>query len=828
MNKQIYPIILQFIFFFLIIIVSVIPFSNVYAIPNFQSEAPTIDITRKRMVYGEITPYTELICHKMSQQNTHFVCQEDTDWRSNIYQGLQQQQIYAVSDIEAFPAIKSQLSYYWYPQVLVTPIIALDLDQMNSQTYPITGWRDLEDSDYPIGINASSTELIQLLAAISYGLEGEEFTTDSAIQFLQKINLQENTDSTPIILCFDCDAVKLIQEGRHLKIIVPKEGTISYQLGLLSNILLTDELPDAHYLQMQLRLLDGTTTNPYYPASEAYKHTTKITDYHHFHQQMKRTGAKFRRLVRHIRLYSAADDKESILFAMIAIILTLAWLEYALYRAINPNFRRAILILGLMIIGWILVRMFKYQLIGLNAIGRYCWYSYYIFQLAHPLILLYVADMITQFEPKKQMSHWLYPFFILYPIFVLLVFTNDWHRLVFNFDIHGNWSDIYSYQPVYYLIYLYAVSAFFLAIYLLIKKSHTHANNYALVLVVACVSVIMLYSICYVKGIPFARDSDITITQCLFSLLLFEVILQTGLIPTNRHYQELFANAPLNMKIIDQDGQVFLKGLTATPLSASERQVLANEKTAGSIKKDKDNVIFLHKIHGGTMLWQENITQLHQLQASIDEAIQQLLATNHLLVKQKEIEQQKISQQITSDLFKHLEVQMEEKRQLLLSAIRTLEQATSPEEVSILTSHITLLLCHIKRRCNLFFIQEVDQQVTHQELLIYLNELHQFLDEKQCHCHIQAHLDGHLMVEDAILLYDFYFSVLTTILAEKPFTMLSQIHHQKERYHFSILMDKAICKELFSEEFLEALRLKNGQITLTSMDDLTKITCEFL
>jgi len=50
--------------------------------------------------------------------------------------------------------------------------------------------------------------------------------------------------------------------------------------------------------------------------------------------------------------------------------------------------RCSVFICSALLIGWVLLRMFKYQLDIASVLSRYAWYGYYIFQLGIPLVIL--------------------------------------------------------------------------------------------------------------------------------------------------------------------------------------------------------------------------------------------------------------------------------------------------------------------------------------------------------------------------------------------------------------------------------------------------------
>ncbi|NLB22947.1 MAG: hypothetical protein GX833_06790, partial [Clostridium sp.] len=88
-------------------------------------------------------------------------------------------------DTQAVGALEAGIARFWYPQALATVVIAVDRDQTNAE---ITGWQDLSLALDKVAFSSSSEEAHMILAAMSYGLEGEKYTTNKAIRLLAELN----------------------------------------------------------------------------------------------------------------------------------------------------------------------------------------------------------------------------------------------------------------------------------------------------------------------------------------------------------------------------------------------------------------------------------------------------------------------------------------------------------------------------------------------------------------------------------------------------------------------------------------------------------------
>ena len=112
----------------------------------------------------------------------------------------------------------------------------------------------------------------------------------------------------------------------------------------------------------------------------------------------------FRRDVLHSHLYASADAREHQFFVMAYIILVVVWLASVINRAMQKGVRRAALLTGIILLGWIIVRLVKYQTGVAGTLNRYLWYGYYPFQLTLPLVLLWLAWMIDKPEEHPMVT----------------------------------------------------------------------------------------------------------------------------------------------------------------------------------------------------------------------------------------------------------------------------------------------------------------------------------------------------------------------------------------------------------------------------------------
>jgi len=363
------------------------------------------------------------------------------------------------STIEAFDkfalnAVNYGISNYWYPQYTATAVIAVDRDRINAN---INGWLDLstEKNDFSVFIDPSNRD--SLIAAFSYGLEGEIFTYDSALKIFRSLYLEGklsyDINNADIIVCFDYQAVSMMQNGRNLEIIIPAEGTLTYVKGLLSNNRIDLKTDENLLIKTGLRTLNGDADLRFYPPAAEYERAVILKDYTHLNNISNSLVAVWRREVLHLRLYSSANGQEHQAVALVYMILIIIWIGSIFYRTMQKGVRLSVLVTGILLVGWILIRIIKYQHIGSDLINIYLWYSFYIFQLCIPISILWLAFLIDKSENTKRPPTILFWLAGLNVLLILTVLTNNLHNYVFIFDKYSdNWNENYEYGIVFYVI----------------------------------------------------------------------------------------------------------------------------------------------------------------------------------------------------------------------------------------------------------------------------------------------------------------------------------------------------------------------------------------
>ncbi len=727
----------------------------------------------------------------------------------------------ACFDVQAVPAMRRGVGRYWYPHVLGTVVLAVDRTRTDEV---ITGWGSLLHSRTPVGMSSFSVIRNMLaMGALSYGLNQKEPAKQDALDFLEHLNrnggFELDGSDAPILICLDYEVAEWNRNGENYEIIVPEEGTLSFRLGLLSDSPLALE-PGLDEALLSAGLPPASGERPQgFPGDYSAAHTLSEEDYDWFLELTGDSSRDLRRQVLHIRRYTTADLREHILSALLLAAAILLWKGTVSHRMIRRDVRRVVGVMGWLMVGWLLLRLFKYQLTADGILCRMCWYGYYIFQLALPVTLLYLAVILDHPGGEKKPLRPLWPPLACYALSVLLVLTNDLHQLVFRFDPAGDWASDYRYGPGYWIVAAFSLLFFALALVKLFCKGRRSKYWGGKVFPLLLCAGLLAYVVAYIYRIPLAWESDITVCICIISVLFFETVLRAGLIPVNIRYHRLFAAAPISLALLDEDGRTALSSRGAAPVSRSIWKRLRTD-IEHPLLRDKDTQLHAVAIHGGMAVWQEDLSQLNRLRQEIQAVQARLEAANALLREEGEVKRRLMSAEANRALFEQLDRDMEQRVSSLAGLIKSLPETEQPRDAA---AYIILCLCHIKRRCNLFFLACQGEALLGDELSIYLDELAELARYAGLQTLIRCGQSGSIDISSAALCYDFAFETISWALRTDASPLMGYLEQEEGRLVFRFLPGSDPGQWRFSEELTAAVAGSGGQIACKDLDDAVGI-----
>ena len=720
-------------------------------------------------------------------------------------------------DVQASGAIETGIANYWYPHYLATVIIAVDRDQTDASIF---GWTDLVSTRQEVSFFDTPGNVQMFTAAMSYGLEGEHFTMTKTTKLLASLHknncLKLNSFDSPILICFDYQAVALKENGRNIEIIVPKEGTYTYAKGLLSKEKLSfrDDIEEL-LIEANFTILNDESIHT--PA-------IRVQDHKHFVKAVENVNSIISRKVYNAKKYMSIDNREHLHFALIYIIFVTLWVASFMRKSTQKGISYAALCTGVILNSWTLVRLIKYQIDVNPILTRYLWYSYYIFELTLPLVLLWMAWAIDKPVNKIFPPKWWCSLAVVVNLLILFVFTNDLHGFVLKLDLNkSDWGINYSYGFGYYIILIVCMANILGMFAILVYKSLKNPRKNRFVFPFSLLVIFIIYNYGYITRIPIIYETDITIVTGLFTILLFESCIRSGLIPVNTKYIKLFASSPLKMQILNKKGELIIASAAST-LVPKENLFKAIALSPEPFFQEDATLLFANSILGGYVICQEDVSKLNQLVNDMQKSTLLLKEANTMLAKEEKIKRLINEKNAKKQLTEQLEDEIAEKIELLSLMIEKLPYV---ENYSTETARIAILLCYIKGRCNLFFKEKEINFMQSEELVIFLDEIAEIGKYGKVKIATINEIRESISIRHATLFYDIFYRIIDLVISLGYDYIIIYLETGENSVVMRLLPSKDIGVFEMEKRLRAAVISVNGEFSIKTLDETVGISISF-
>ena len=442
--------------------------------------------------------------------------------------------------------------------------------------------------------------------------------------------------------------------------------------------------------------------------------------------------------------------------SVIQISLVIAWCSSVRTRIINKQVRHYLIAVGILLAFWLILRTCKWEFIAQNGthLGRYLWYSYYIPMVFVPLLGVFIIDHIGKAENYKTPNSLKY-MYIPAAFLVTAVFTNDLHQLVFSFPkgLENCESDC-IYHPLYYMTMAWFILLGIYFVVMLIKKSCVPGSKRFQKLPAVILGISILFWVMYCLRIV---GGDLAAIDCIMIIALLESAIQSGLIPSNTNYNELFRNSTVSAQIVDADYRPCMVSGTAAPLTEDVmRNAEAEPVDLG------DTILHSEAITGGHVLWQDDVKQINDLIEELRDTQERLGEKNELLRAELELKENRARTEEKSRLYdriaKEVAVQLAKAEELLKLA------ETEPKQTKGVVAKVSVICAYIKRRGNLLMLGEEGNIIPARELECCIRESLDNLRLGDVFTSFDSKCDGELKLEHIVAAFDFYENIVERLL----------------------------------------------------------------
>ena len=635
---------------------------------------------------------------------------------------------------------------YWYPHYTATVVLAVHTDAPT----PVRCWADLRE-DVTIILPEWSPEREIFFLALVRGLSVD---TDTAFARLAQMRrdgrlrfyathrrmwgILANADRSDVYVLFDHEAEHLIRRGAPLQIVVPAEGTRSVTKGLLSRrpITFRETLPEE---------LDAAGYPPLPPSGTAvhamppdFPHVLRAVNTHYHAQIME-----------HPHL-APAEEYARFLILVLMLPLTVIWGACLHRRILHHGARRAVLLLIAMLLLWELTRMAKIlTFVHDSSLERMLWYLFYVFRAGLSVALLWIAWGSDEDVLERTMPPWLKTVFGINLLLAVLVLCNDLHHQFFYFTWDTEmmeWSEHLAWGTyVYWTIWFIEI---FAALLLLLEKAkQQQVLRPAMTLPFLLFACFVTYSIAY-QYVAWVRWPELTAVTALFFLLLGELCLRTGLMPSNRFHAAFFTNAQLAMRLVNAAGDIVFASAARWDAEGRDTHTARME------------------LRGGAILWQEDLSLLHEQQRRLALTRDALRRSHELLRREHGIRKNLLSLTLRRALSDELEAILAAKRPLLRRFREQLMATEDKGEVTQLLRRLNLLSSYLKKRCVLFLKGQEDGRIRTDELAMAVSEICTYLRPLGLRVGVEWTQPESLRAQTALALFDAFAELLRCAAAE--------------------------------------------------------------
>ena len=227
---------------------------------------------------------------------------------------------------------------------------------------------------------------------------------------------------------------------------------------------------------------------------------------------------------------------------------------------------------------------------------------------------------------------------------------------------------------------------------------------------------LFLFSIPYAATAYVVRFELVEYSAGLIFILVlcWELYILTGLIPVNTQYEEVFRRSTVAMQILSPDGEriaVSEKAAELTPV------ILESLKQNQHFSVTEDVIMHLHQIPDGYMVWQTDLSQIHQALRELQRLNAELEKEQDLLAQEIRIQSNEASVQARNDIYDSLSSEV-------AGQLALMEKILSKESLSSDDwNRICLIGTYIKRFCNLQLTYQEQQTIPIGDLAISLQDM---------------------------------------------------------------------------------------------------------
>ena len=442
----------------------------------------------------------------------------------------------------------------------------------------------------------------------------------------------------------------------------------------------------------------------------------------------------------------------SIYFLALGVLLVIYFAERIADRG---KLKRRMLFCAWLIVTFMLLRMVRYEVFTAGTIfARYTWYFYYLPMLFIPLCTFY-ATLYIDGEEKREFAKVKHLFGVVTTLLFLGVLSNDFHQTVFGFqDGFLNWVNDYTHGFGFFVVIAWTYFLYIFSIVIMFKKCRLSKvkKRWWITIIPFAIGITMQLLIAFgkmpkVNGLMVINFPE---AVCFMIALFWECCIRIGLIPTNKGYGELMRVSSLALQITDENGAAIYKSISANELKE------ADKKKAEPILLDENTELYCEKIPGGYTYWQNDISELNEINKKLEEVHSLLSEETELIRLENELKEKRVSIEQRTALYELIN----SKTATQSKQIAKLAESALAEKDTKIRNYNAGLICflgaYIKRYANLMLLAENESMMSTAELGMAIGESLRYLGNMNIPSAYVGNVDVNIPTDNVVLLYEIF------------------------------------------------------------------------
>lgn len=512
------------------------------------------------------------------------------------------------------------------------------------------------------------------------------------------------------------------------------------------------------------------------------------------------------------------EDSLPLLLSIAGLIL---WMRFIRMRIMQKSVLNAIMLVGMSMILWMAVRLLKWQFPSDSIENRYLWYSFYPFIMLMVSSFLWLALAVGKEKDEGRPPYCMRIIFGIQILLLFLIYTNNFHQLVFCFDLPSLYSGrVYSYGYGYFAVYAGYMIPLLCGVVTLCIKSWNSPRRIRFLIPLSVLALMILYFIAYLFRVTFVFRSDLTLISFLFIMVFSESALRSGMIPTNTKYYELFYESTLKMQLFQKNGQIAMAAFGARRLPEEIKNKLFSMEMPAMLQSKENIIWFANKVTGGKVVWAEDIGEIIRIKNEISAAAARLKEADRILELEKEEKYKAASTRASEEIFELMDKEVGSK----LKEMRNLLMQPSAIDTKWDLREIRLLATYIKRRCSFLFYMEYST-ISSEAMKGAVEEILEVGETIGMKNICLISLSGEIPAFLCLLIYDFVFYILYRLF-EKEEDLILRCRRENNQLICTIIASADFTDFVLPDKLIRSMNGFKGRVIHKHLEGAQSLTME--